>query len=219
MNLKFISSYLELFETSVMKQAFSGALYKVSHCGGEHDRWGRCSGLCYLGRRGLRQPLWRRARQVRALLSHVFARSARAQPATVVADTKLEGTALASVRLVVEGSARHCGGGHESWERSPGFCSLGRRGLSQPLWWRARQVRALLWPLFAWSAWAQPGTVVASTTGESARLSSNVWEDKQNISINKRGTKKRNVPIPVAVWSKAWVYGLSLTGIVGSNPA
>jgi hypothetical protein len=28
-----------------------------------------------------------------------------------------------------------------------------------------------------------------------------------------------SVPIPVAVRSKAWVYGCSLTGIVGSNPA
>jgi hypothetical protein len=27
------------------------------------------------------------------------------------------------------------------------------------------------------------------------------------------------LPIPVAVRSKAWVYGRSLTGIVGSNPA
>ena len=27
------------------------------------------------------------------------------------------------------------------------------------------------------------------------------------------------MPIPVAVRSKAWVYGRSLTGIVGSNPA
>jgi hypothetical protein len=26
-------------------------------------------------------------------------------------------------------------------------------------------------------------------------------------------------PIPVVVPSKAWVYGRSLTGIVGSNPA
>jgi hypothetical protein len=26
-------------------------------------------------------------------------------------------------------------------------------------------------------------------------------------------------PIPVAVLSKAWVYGRSLTGIMGSNPA
>jgi hypothetical protein len=28
----------------------------------------------------------------------------------------------------------------------------------------------------------------------------------------------RMVPIPVAVRSKAWVYGRSLAGIVGSNP-
>jgi hypothetical protein len=27
------------------------------------------------------------------------------------------------------------------------------------------------------------------------------------------------VPTPVATRSKAWVYGRSLTGIVGSNPA
>jgi hypothetical protein len=26
------------------------------------------------------------------------------------------------------------------------------------------------------------------------------------------------MPIPVAAWSKAWVYGRSLTGIVGSYP-
>jgi hypothetical protein len=26
-------------------------------------------------------------------------------------------------------------------------------------------------------------------------------------------------PVPVTAWSKAWVYGRSLTGIVGSNPA
>ena len=26
-------------------------------------------------------------------------------------------------------------------------------------------------------------------------------------------------PIPVAVWSKVWVCGTSLTGIVGLNPA
>ena len=28
-----------------------------------------------------------------------------------------------------------------------------------------------------------------------------------------------NVPIPVTVRSKAWVYGRSLAGIAGSNPA
>jgi hypothetical protein len=31
-------------------------------------------------------------------------------------------------------------------------------------------VRDLLWPLFAWSAWAQPPTVVAGTTGEGSAL-------------------------------------------------
>jgi hypothetical protein len=30
---------------------------------------------------------------------------------------------------------------------------------------------------------------------------------------------RRGVPIPVTVRSKAWVYGLSFAGIVGSNPA
>jgi hypothetical protein len=33
-------------------------------------------------------------------------------------------------------------------------------------------MRALLWPLFAWSAWAQLATVLAGTSGESAVLAS-----------------------------------------------
>jgi hypothetical protein len=33
-------------------------------------------------------------------------------------------------------------------------------------------VRALLWPLLPWSAWAQPATVVAGTTDEGAGLAS-----------------------------------------------
>jgi hypothetical protein len=33
-------------------------------------------------------------------------------------------------------------------------------------------VRALLWPLFSRSAWAQPATVVAGTTGEGASVAS-----------------------------------------------
>jgi hypothetical protein len=49
---------------------------------------------------------------------------------------------------------------------------VGRRGLSQTLWWRTRQLRALLWTLFERSAWAQPATVVADTTGEGAALAS-----------------------------------------------
>jgi hypothetical protein len=43
-------------------------------------------------------------------------------------------------------------------------------------------------------------------------------------SAQSRAEKKRmhintSMPIPVAARSKAWVYGRSLTGIVGSNPA
>jgi hypothetical protein len=52
------------------------------------------------------------------------------------------------------------------------LCSLGRRGLSQPLWLRALRVRALRWPLFGLSSWAQPATVVVVTTCESAGLAS-----------------------------------------------
>jgi hypothetical protein len=51
---------------------------------------------------------------VRALLWPLFARTAWSQTATVVADTTVEGAALASVRLVGVGSANHCGGGHYS---------------------------------------------------------------------------------------------------------
>jgi hypothetical protein len=49
-----------------------------------------------------------------------------------------------------------------------GLCSLGRRVLSQPLWLRAGNVTAIIWSLFAWSAWYQPATVVAGSTGEYA---------------------------------------------------
>jgi hypothetical protein len=38
--------------------------------------------------------------------------------------------------------------------------------------WRAQEVRALLWPLFASSSWAKPETVVAGTRVEGAALSS-----------------------------------------------
>jgi hypothetical protein len=51
---------------------------------------------------------------VRALLLTLFARSAWAQPATVVMPgTTAEGAALASVLSVGVGSASHCGGGHD----------------------------------------------------------------------------------------------------------
>ena len=111
------------------------------------------------------------------------------QPSTVLAGTTVKGAALDSVRLVSLGSASHCIG-HCSC-----LCSLDRHGVSQPLWWRLRQVRtllmsifarsawlrhplcwwarrfmALLCPLFARSAWGQPATVLAVTTVEGADL-------------------------------------------------
>jgi hypothetical protein len=51
---------------------------------------------------------------VRALLWPLFAPSAWAQPATVVAGTTGKDAAVASVRRVSVGSASHCGGGHVS---------------------------------------------------------------------------------------------------------
>ena len=50
--------------------------------------------------------------------------------------------------------------------------SIGRRGLTQPLCLRAQQVRALLGHVFHWSAWALPATVVAGMAGEGAALAS-----------------------------------------------
>jgi hypothetical protein len=50
---------------------------------------------------------------VSVLLWPLFARSAWAQTATVVAGTTGEGAALASVRSVSVGSDSHCGGGHD----------------------------------------------------------------------------------------------------------
>ena len=52
--------------------------------------------------------------QVIALVSHIFACSARAQTASVLVGTKVGGAELASVRLVVLGSARHCVGKHDN---------------------------------------------------------------------------------------------------------
>jgi hypothetical protein len=39
------------------------------------------------------------------------------------------------------------------------------------------------------------------------------------MSLSMKFNITREWPIPVAARSKAWVYGRSLTGIVGSNPA
>jgi hypothetical protein len=117
-------------EGAALASVRSLGVFSACHCGGGHDRCGRCSGHHSLSRRGLSLPLWWRARQLIALLWSLFARSAWAQPATLVAGTTVEGAALASVRSVRVGSASH---------------SL----------WRTRQVRALLWPLIDRSAWAQ----------------------------------------------------------------
>jgi hypothetical protein len=46
-------------------------------------------------------------------------------------------------------SESHFGGVHDMRGRCTGLCSFGRRGLREALWWRARQLIALLWPLFA----------------------------------------------------------------------
>jgi hypothetical protein len=79
---------------------------------------------------------------------------------------------LVSVRLFVVGSKCYCGGGHDSCWRCARLWSLGLRGLSLQLWWRKHQVRTLLWPLFARSAWDQPATVLGSTIVEGAFLAS-----------------------------------------------
>jgi hypothetical protein len=68
-----------------------------------------------------------------ALLWPLLYRSALAQTATVVANTTGEGCHLTSVRLVDVVPDRYCGFGHDNTGRFSGLCSLGRRGLSQPL--------------------------------------------------------------------------------------
>ena len=130
----------------------------ASHYVGGHDSQGRCSYLCCLVRLGVSLPLFWRTLQVRSLLWPLFACSALVQPATVVAGTAVDGAALSSVHLIGVGLARPSGGGHCRRGRSSALCSLGRRELSQPLWWRARQLRALLSVLVARSAWSQKDT-------------------------------------------------------------
>jgi hypothetical protein len=98
----------------------------------------------------------------------MFDWSALAQPAIVEVGTTGECAALASDRLVGMGSDSHCDGGYDRRRRCSGLCSLGQRGVSQPLWWRVWKLWALIWPLFVWSSWVQPATVVAYTTGEGA---------------------------------------------------
>jgi hypothetical protein len=90
-----------------------------------------------LGRRRLNQSLWWNARQVSALLWPLIVLTACAQPATVVAGTTGEGATLASFRLLGVGSTTECGGVHDRSGRCSGLCSLGGRGLSNPMCWRA----------------------------------------------------------------------------------
>ena len=94
------------------------------------------------------------------------------QADTAVACTTAEGADLASIRSFSVGSVSHCGCACECLGHSSGYCSLGRRCVSQPLWCRARQVRALLWPLFEGSEWAHPTTLVAGSTGDGAEMDS-----------------------------------------------
>jgi hypothetical protein len=89
-----------------------------------------------------------------------------------VAGLTVECAPLAAVLSVGGGSASHWCGSDDRRGRCFCLCSVGRRGLSQPPLWRERQERALLWPLFAWWARAQPATVVVGTTGEGASLAS-----------------------------------------------
>ena len=86
----------------------------------------------------------------------------------MVAVTTGEFAVLASARSAFVGPSIHCGGGHDRGERCSSLCSHSRHALSQPLWWRAQQVMALRWTLFAWSALGQPATVMAGTTVECA---------------------------------------------------
>jgi hypothetical protein len=87
-----------------------------------------------------------------------------------VAGTTVEGAYLDTDRFFGVGSGSHCVGGHDSSGPCSGLGSLVRRGPSQLLCWRLGQVRVVIWPLLALSAWAQPATVVAGTTGDGANV-------------------------------------------------
>ena len=108
---------------------------------------------------------------MRAMLWTLFALSAWAQPATVVAGTTYECVVLASVRFVGVDTDSHCRGSHYRCGRCCGLRSLSGRGNSQPLLANTSG-EDLHWPLIARSACAQPATVVEGTTGERAALDS-----------------------------------------------
>ena len=114
------------------------------------------------------QPLWCRARLLTAELYPLFNRLAWALTASVMAGVTCEVAALASDRSAGVGLRSHCRGGHDSCGRCSGLGSLRRLGIRDALLWRARQVRALIWFLIAWSAWTQQATVVARKKVEGA---------------------------------------------------
>jgi hypothetical protein len=90
----------------------------------------------------------------------------------VIAGNIREGAALGYVISFGVVSASHWVGKNERWGRCSGLCSLGWHGLSQPLRWLSQKLRALLWSLFALSAWAHTATVVSGTIVGSAALPS-----------------------------------------------
>jgi hypothetical protein len=106
------------------------------------------------------------------MLWPLFARAAWAQPANLVADMTCEGAVLTSFRLVMRGPSQPLCRRARQVNSSLRICSIVLQGLSQPLRWRERQVRALFWPLFAWSKWAQATNVVVGTTVEDFALAS-----------------------------------------------
>jgi hypothetical protein len=85
----------------------------ASHCGGEHVRLGRFSGLCSLGRRRISKPLCWRVRQVRSLFRPLFTQSSWSHRTTIEADTTGDVAALASVLSVGVGTTSHSGSGHD----------------------------------------------------------------------------------------------------------
>jgi hypothetical protein len=122
---------------------------------------------------------------LRALVWTLIVWSVWVQPPTVVACTIVEGAGLDSVRLFSVGTATHCGGEQNCLGHCSGLCSLGWLRVSQPLCWRERQLRELIWHLFDRSAWAQPATVVAGRQVRALQwtlLSWSAWSQTATVS-------------------------------------
>jgi hypothetical protein len=100
-------------EVTALASFRSVGVGSARHSVAGHNRRVHCSGMFSHDRCWLSQPLWWRTRHVRAQIWPPFALSAWSQPATVVAVTKIEGTALASVRSVDVGSTNDCGRVHD----------------------------------------------------------------------------------------------------------